>query len=697
MSRDFIYFGLLTQEAPVQSTQHVLPLTDLSRARQLLDEKVIEKFGTWDTIPSNEMKMFLYDLKNTFIQELPKVGIDQPHGRQIATASDSTRQSLVQSDAAWLTVRNLQNLVIKLHRRDDGEIVYDLREGKLAGDFTTKEVFGKTPLELFGEDVARITMPNVERAFAGETVQFEYELNGKNFLTLLEPVQRDGMRVSDVVGSMIDITDQKQTEYKLRHNEQLFRMLIESMPVGVMKQEVRNDDGTVHDEVMNAEFLRITGYSADELIAMDGEARAALFHPDDLADIMKQWYEWGISTTESVLHLQYRYKHRAGNYRWLDNYLVKYPSKDSTREIVLQVVLDITSRIESEQHLRHLASYLQQSVKPIFEVKESGIITFLNPAADRAFPDLYERKFEHPVLQQFADVMDAIRDSPDNVHKRMLDIGDEYYEQHIYYMPEADVYRVFCHDITTMKIAENDLRDALDKERTVNMMRSRFITTISHEFRTPLTGISTSTALLTRYNETMKPEQRIQQLESIGSRVQELVKLIEDFTSQSSVRSLRDHFAPVIMDINNLCRSVIEEARSFAIDHKQKLEFVLPQEHLYVNGDEKLLRHAIRNLLMNAIRYSHTNSTVAIRLERLEKAVVITVTDNGIGVPEGERQYLFTPFFRANNVGKIPGSGLGLSITKEFVELHHGLVGVEANPTGGTIATIHLPMAAELR
>lgn len=587
----------------------------------------------------------------------------------------------------YLTVKNLQNLVIKLRRDEDGRIVYVLREGKLAGDYTTEIVRNRTPLELFGSEVAKVTMPNVERAFSGEVVQFEYELEGSHFLTLLEPVWENGS-VSEVVGSMLDISKQKEIELQLRESETLFRTLIECMPVGILKQEVYGD-GKVYDEVTNQEFRRITGYTLDEMWAMSTEERAELIHPDDRNDTLVQWQEWASTDGESVLHLQYRFKHRAGVYRWLDNFLVKIASGEN--EIILQAVIDITERTHNQQQLQHLASYLQQSIEPVFEMNADGYILFMNPAAEDSFPDLYELRLSHPITANFGDVMKQLASQEEAVLKRIVPVGSEYYQQHIYSMEESGVYRFFCHNITALKLAEQELREALEKERAVNMMRSHFISTISHEFRTPLTGINTAAALLQRYNQTMSPEQRTEQVLNIAKRVSELVDIIDNFTAQTSLRNLRDQFSPITMNIVSLCKQVTEEVRSRATDKKQSIECSAVSEELFVYGDEKLLRHALRNVIFNAVQYSPRESMIVITIQSDEHAVHISVDDQGIGIPIRDIEHLGTPFFRGSNVGNEQGSGLGLSIAKEFVELHHGDIGIVSKPGEGTCAVIHLP------
>ncbi|MFN8366537.1 MAG: ATP-binding protein [Candidatus Kapaibacterium sp.] len=593
-----------------------------------------------------------------------------------------------------VTMRNLQNLVIKLRRKSNGTIVYVLREGKLAGDLTTEHVYDKTPVELFGEEVAKVTMPNVERAFSGLTTQFEYTLQGKHFLTLLEPVFDKNGQVKQVVGSMIDITKQKQSELQLRDSEQLFKTLIECLPVGILKQETRGD-GKVYNEVANAEFRRITGYTIDELWDLTPEERLEIIHIEDREEALRLWQEWASSAGSGVLNLKYRYKQRMGTFRWLDNYMSKFPAINGS-EVIVQAVIDITERHDTEMKLRHFASFLQQSDVPIFEVRPNGEVLYCNPTAQNLYPELRTLHSNHALLEGYNTIVEAMNSKQVKIYKRQVVFKNEYFDQHFYYMPEVEVFRVFCYNITVMKKAEQELLETLEKERAINVLRTRFINTISHEFRTPLTGIQTATDLLLRYNNTMSGEQQSQQVRSINQRVAELVGLVDTFTTQTSLSTLRDTFTPVSVDMAVLLKSTIEEVRSRTVDKSQKLLVEFDVTQAIIHGDEKLLRHALRNVLTNASVYSPSGSEIHVKLFQCGKNFLITVKDNGAGIPSNELNSVFTPYFRGSNVdGNTPGSGLGLSVTKEFVELHNGRIDIQSVLNEGTTVTITFPMVFE--
>ncbi len=589
------------------------------------------------------------------------------------------------------TIRHLQNLIVRLRRNEDGSIVYTLREGRLAGENTTSAVRDKPIEEFLDQESLQAILPHVQQAFAGEAVQFEYVVDGRTYLRFFAPIFDElSHEVTEVVGSLTDISAQKETERQLRSSEHLFRKLIDSIPIGILKQEL-HADGLVHDEVANTEFQRISGYSVDELWAMTNETRMSLIHPAERDAVIRRWTEWQSNPNDGTLNLCYRFLHRSGEYRTFQNYLVKFHS-EAGNLVCVQAVLDVTTDAENERQLRHLASYLEQSVTPIFEITESGELRTMNGAAKEEFNDLVALGMRHALLADFPSMASRMHQSAARVFKRVVSVGSDYYEQHVYFMPEAKVYRIFCHNITTLKRAEEELRESLEKERALSLLRSTFIDTISHEFRTPLTGINTSAELLQRYDKVMNHDERVMHLEAIRNRVQEIVELVARFTTQSSMRNMRDSFTPADIDLVPVVQRILEETRSFATDRKQKLVYEVPTREVMISGDERLLRHAIRNILLNAIQYSAEGSSVQLRMCAVKDAVQITVIDEGVGIPERELELLFTPYFRGTNSGRLPGSGLGISIAKEFIELHKGSVEIQSRVGIGTTVVLTIPM-----
>ena len=243
-------------------------------------------------------------------------------------------------------------------------------------------------------------------------------------------------------------------------------------------------------------------------------------------------------------------------------------------------------------------------------------------------------------------------------------------------------------DITERKRAESLLKQALTHEQEVNAIKSRFVSVVSHEFRTPLAVIGTTTYLLRVHMRKMSPETVMSKLEAIESQVETINDLFEDVLTLSRMQTDRVSFDPVTADIVAISHDLIAEL--FPIE----IERVVWQTTTAVEMplDKQLLRLILSNLVSNALKYSQPEQSIYLSIEVHDDEVHLRVRDEGIGIPEADRQHLFEPFFRAGNVGSIQGSGLGLSIVKEAVDLHGGTIALVSDDGQGSEFLLSLPL-----
>lgn len=246
-------------------------------------------------------------------------------------------------------------------------------------------------------------------------------------------------------------------------------------------------------------------------------------------------------------------------------------------------------------------------------------------------------------------------------------------------------------DITSQKEAEKELRAALDKERQLNALKSQFVYTVSHEFRTPLTGISMSAELLQYYMDKMDEHTKRKTLESILRRTDELTTLIEDLLSQSSAQSLSAMFNPEVLHPVSACETLLRDITDTFYPMTHEIDFIYDEPLPFVQWDLRLMRHILRNILTNAMKYSPTGTKIFLRLFYSSGSVFLTIQDQGVGIADKDLPHIFTPFFRSNRTETVKGTGLGLSIVKEFVELHGGTVHAESQEYQGTTFVLCFP------
>ena len=255
-------------------------------------------------------------------------------------------------------------------------------------------------------------------------------------------------------------------------------------------------------------------------------------------------------------------------------------------------------------------------------------------------------------------------------------------------MPAA---QVVVRDISDRKLAEKELRKALEKERELSQLKSRIITTISHEYRTPLTVILSSAELLENYEDQFSKEKKLTHLQRIQTSTRHLANLVNDVLFVGQAELGRLEFNPAPLDLEQFCQMLVEELGT-GIQNQTILTSNMRGNCTNACLDEKLLRQILTNLLSNAIKYSPHGGTVRFDLECAGSLACFCIQDSGIGIPEEDLPQLFESFHRASNVGTIPGTGLGLAIVKKCVDLHGGQISVNSRVGVGTTFTVTLPL-----
>lgn len=238
------------------------------------------------------------------------------------------------------------------------------------------------------------------------------------------------------------------------------------------------------------------------------------------------------------------------------------------------------------------------------------------------------------------------------------------------------------------KKAEAEVRIALEKEKELNELKSRFVTLASHEFRTPLSTILSSVSLIGRYIEKGNPEKSDKHIHRIKTSVANLTGILNDFLSLSKLEEgiITNH--PSEFNLKELCSEIFEEMKAvLKKTQKLSLKYDGPQK-VYI--DRNILKNILLNLISNSIKYSDKGK-IELEVTDSTHILIFTIRDEGIGIPEEEQQFLFTRFFRAKNAGNIQGTGLGLNIVKRYVELLEGTINVESKLEQGTTFIIDLP------
>jgi PAS domain S-box-containing protein len=241
-----------------------------------------------------------------------------------------------------------------------------------------------------------------------------------------------------------------------------------------------------------------------------------------------------------------------------------------------------------------------------------------------------------------------------------------------------------------LKRAEQSVREALEAERELNSLKSRFVSMASHEFRTPLSTIMSSVDLIARYAEGPQRDKVERHVSKIRGKVRELTTMLNDFLSLDKLEQGMVRCNPQEVDVVHLCIELVEELRSLC-KPGQEIDYDHEGPERAVVQDKQMLAHVLSNLLSNAIKYSPENERVKLRTHITDGRLHIVVVDRGMGIPLEDQQHLFERFFRASNAFTVQGTGLGLNIVRKYLDLMGGWIGFSSEPGKGSTFTAWIP------
>lgn len=514
-----------------------------------------------------------------------------------------------------------------------------------------------------------------------------------------------------VMALVKDVSELKQTEKDLM----LKSSALQSANNGIIITDALKEDNPII--YFNPAFQRLTGYSSKEILNHNCRFLQGKDRDQEGLQILRNAIKKGESCQVTLRN----YK-KDGSLFWNDLYIMPIINKNGILTHFIGIQNDVTKRKHAEAERNHFANIFHESLNEIY-VFDAETLKFINVnygAQKNIGYTLAELQSMTPLdikteytEEQFREQISILTKEkvhklefeshhkrkdgttyPVNVHLQRTKLGDD------------DIYIAIVLDITDQKnytekleqtVSERteELRVALESERELNDLKTKFLSLVSHEFKTPLSAIQTSAILLSKYALESQQEKRNKHIKTISDKVNYLNNIINDFLSLEKLEKGKVDYKFSTFKISKVINEVIYNANMILKDG-QHINYPDNIDDLSMYQDEKILELALTNLVNNAIKYSSEHAVIDISIVQKNSSTIFTVRDNGIGIPKKDQKNIFQRYFRAENVLLSQGTGIGLNIVKEHIENLDGKIYFTSSEGEGSEFTIELPNATAL-
>ncbi|MGB5238993.1 MAG: PAS domain S-box protein [Flavobacteriaceae bacterium] len=463
----------------------------------------------------------------------------------------------------------------------------------------------------------------------------------------------------------------------------------------------------------NRAFQKLTGYTNDEIL---GHNCRFLQGKDRNQEGIKKIRE--AVKTGSSCQVQVRNYKKDGTMFWNEVSVnpIRATNGDITHFVGIQN--DVTDRVMAQQEIRHLIKIFNDSLNEIYVFDAETLeFTHANFGAQKSIGyKLSELKSMKPyeLMPEFnkSEFKKLIQPILTNSRKK-VELETTYCRK------DGTTYPVEIHiqssslenrtlvvaivmDISdkkdyTLKLEETvaerteQLRQALSKEKELGELKTKFLSLVSHEFKTPLSAILTSATLIGKYPLEEQQPKRAKHIKSITSEIKHLTGILDDFLSVERLEQGKEIYTMTEFYLSKVVNEVVYSA-NMLLKAGQKIEYPLNIEEVRIIQDEKIVALTLTNLLHNAIKYSAENTTISLEVEIKEDQIIFRIVDQGVGIPLADQKHIFERYFRAENVLTTQGTGIGLNIVKTHLGQLGGSIEFESEENKGSVFTVMLPL-----
>lgn len=586
---------------------------------------------------------------------------------------------------------------------------------RILGYKSQQELLGKHPSETSppfqpnGESSAALAQKHIEECMAKGSVRFEWmsctpEGVDVPLEVALTRIQWSGRQVFQAL--ITDIAERQRAQAALAESEALFSAAFEGSPILIVIARM-SDQRYV---LVNDAFVNWSGRTRADFL---GKNSTEFSIWESLEERNAVWAD--LQRDGSIRERECRFRNKKGD---LNTMLLSFEViQINHAPHVLAMGLDITERKRAEAESRASEARLRESearfsaafhASPAFlgilglgdgkyVLANEAYLNWMGYAENEVLGHsclelgMWENPADRDSLLNDIHALGSIRQRECRWRNRRGESFTVLLSAETIKLNDAPHMLLMALDITQRKEAEEEMQKALGREKELSELKSNFVSLVSHEFRTPLGIIQSSAELLRDFHQRMPANEREEQLESITRNTRRMAGMMEEILVLSRLDAGKLDFHPEVLDFTSFCRRVVDEVLS-ATNRRCPIELSLKPLPARAQADERLLGHIFTNLLNNAVKYSEPGATVRFSVSQDGLDVVCTVRDQGIGIPEIDRQQIFNAFHRGSNVGTRPGTGLGLLLVKRCTDLHGGKLEVHSRVAEGTTVTVRLPV-----
>ncbi|WP_111684000.1 PAS domain-containing sensor histidine kinase [Winogradskyella tangerina] len=612
---------------------------------------------------------------------------------------------------------------ILLDAVSEAVIIVDDKQHIMEINGTAETIFGYAKAEIKGKPLDVLMPSNYHEAHRKNVDEFlkEYHRTKMGKTTDVFALKKDGniipveielnpFSIYDKVYVMAlikDISKQKETEFDFM----LRSKALESASNGILITDATKPDNPII--YYNPAFEKLTGYSKDEILNkncrfLQGEDR----EQEGLSKVRQ-----AIKKGESCLVTLRNYK-KDGTLFYNDLYITPITNKRGIVTNFIGVQNDVTERIRAEKAKNHLAKIFDESLNEIY-VFDAESLKFLNvnrgalqnigysinELREMTILDLKADMDESAFREKHADLLLSKKVEQMDYEALFVRQDGSTYPVMVHLQQsqliDKDVFVAIVVDITeqknyTIKLEETvkerteQLLEALSKEKELNELKTKFLSLVSHEFKTPLSGIATSVMLLEKYKSTEEQSKRDKHIGIVKDKLNYLNTILNDFLSIERLESGTFNYTFTDFKLSKVINEVVYNA-NMLLKQGQHINYPNDIDDITIYQDERILELILSNVLQNAVKYSGENTVIDIRVKKDITDVVFEIEDHGIGIPKKDLDNIFTRYYRAENVLNMQGTGIGLNIVKTHLENLGGHIEIKSSENEGTLVKLRIP------